>query len=96
MKTLIQYMKDFKVVLEDNCNCEVIDINMSLLDHDMFCTEVTFCYTYPNRNTELLVCISNIDMVYLDQFSDEHLVKQILGDVLFELESKLKEISTVH
>ena len=46
--------------------------------------------------TEMVRSVSEIEGKYLTQFSEEKILKQIIGDLLFNLESHQLEDSTKH
>lgn len=98
MKQITTFLKELRDILDENnfANAVVVDIGVSLTEFNVLSTEVSFAVRHPDGDTELIICISNIDIVYIDQYSEEHLIKQVLGDILFELESKLKEVCTMH
>lgn len=98
MKQITTFLKELRTILDDNnfSNAVVVDLGVTLTEFDVLAVEASFAVRHPNGKTDALICNSNIDIVYLDQYSDDHLIKQVIGDLLFDLEGKFKEISIVH
>tara|TARA_B100001105_G_scaffold136402_1_gene109294 strand:- start:6970 stop:7266 length:297 start_codon:yes stop_codon:yes gene_type:complete len=98
MKQITTFLKELRTILDDNnySNAVVVDLGFTLTEFDVLAVEASFAVRHPNGKTDVLICNSNIDIVYLDQYSDEHLIKQVIGDLLFDLEVKFKEVSAIH
>tara|TARA_B100001105_G_scaffold249052_1_gene235505 strand:+ start:215 stop:511 length:297 start_codon:yes stop_codon:yes gene_type:complete len=98
MKQITTFLKELRTILDDNnfSNAVVVDLGVTLTEFDVLAVEASFAVRHPSGKTDALICNSHIDIAYLDQYSEEHLIKQVIGDLLFDLEVKFKAVSVLH
>lgn len=97
MKTTHNILKELRNSFEELAPyCRVLEVSQSLTEDEVLVTEVYFAYMVDGETSAVYTCHSNVDSIYLFQFSDQKVAKQIVGDILIELAYQMKDYCTEH
>lgn len=91
MKRTYNILKEFKECFESLIPyCKVLEVSQALTDDDRLITEVYFSYAVDGETSEIYTCHSEVDVLYLNQYDDEKIAKQIFGDIMVGLAKQMK------
>ena len=97
MKTTYNILREFRDSFKQTVPyCRVLAVSQSLTEDDVLVTEVYFAYMVDGETSAVYTCHSNIDSIYLFQFSDQKIAKEIVSDILVELAHQMKDDCTEH
>lgn len=98
MRSVIKYLTEIKKVLEQSnlSDATIEELNFSVNVYDVFVASADFIIKDKNGDEVSIEAFSEIDMIYVDQYSEEFLLKQVCGDIVHMLEQQTKDFTTIH
>jgi hypothetical protein len=102
MKQTLQIMAGLQehLTLYNHAQAECVETSFTLTEYGVFSVEATFSVkrvgTEEGVVVKLVETVSNIDVRYFSQYSNDFLMKQIFQELLLDLEMQLLENETCH
>jgi hypothetical protein len=102
MKQTLQIMSGLQehLTLYNHAQAECVETSFTLTEYGVFSVEATFSVkrvgTEEGVVVKLVETVSNIDVRYFSQYSNDFLMKQIFQELLLDLEIQLLENATCH
>ena len=103
MKQTLQIMAGLRqhLTLYNHAQAECVETSFTLTEYGVFSVEAMFTVKRVGTegewvSTELIEAVSNIDITFFSQYSNDFLIKQIFQELLLDLEIKLLENETCH
>lgn len=103
MKQTLQIMAGLQehLTLYNHAQAKCVETSFTLTEYGVFSVEAMFTIQRVGTDgewvsTELIETVSNIDITFFSQYSNDFLIKQIFQELLLDLEIKLLENEICH